>query len=81
MADPGATERGAYAPIFEPHHEDGLPVFVGHEGRECGEHRTVGEHRAWCFDCGEWCYPEAPCIRCEAPFLRASASAGSEPTS
>jgi len=41
--------------------------FIGHDGRECGEHRTVGPHRAWCFDCTEWCYPEAPCVRCEAP--------------
>lgn len=40
--------------------------FEGHEGRECGEHRTVG-YRAWCFDCSEWCYPESPCVRCETP--------------
>lgn len=34
--------------------------------RECGEHRTVGPHRAWCFDCTEWCYsrPEAMCKGC-----------------
>lgn len=25
------------------------------------EHRTVGDYRAWCHDCGEWCYPSAPC--------------------
>lgn len=25
------------------------------------EHRTVGDYRAWCYDCGEWCYPSAPC--------------------
>lgn len=37
--------------------------FEGFAGRECGEHRTTGE-RAWCFDCSEWCYPGAPCVRC-----------------
>jgi hypothetical protein len=21
------------------------------------EHRTVGPHRAWCYQDGEWCYP------------------------
>lgn len=46
------------------------PYFTGHEPRECGEHRTVGTHRAWCFDCGEWCYPKAPCVRCEIATLR-----------
>ena len=43
--------------------------FVGHPGRDCGEHRTTGD-RAWCFDCSEWCYPSMPCVRCEAPVLR-----------
>jgi hypothetical protein len=43
--------------------------FVGHPGRECGEHRTTGD-RAWCFDCSEWCYPSMPCARCELPVLR-----------
>lgn len=38
--------------------------------RECGEHRTTGQ-RAWCHDCGEWCYPDALCARCELPALRA----------
>lgn len=32
-------------------------AFYGWEPRDCGEHRTVGSHRAWCFDCTEWCYP------------------------
>lgn len=41
--------------------------FLGHEPRACGEHRTVGPHRAWCFDCREWCYPEDGCIRCRHP--------------
>lgn len=47
--------------------------FEGHEPRECNEHRTVGPHRAWCFDCVEWCYPQAPCVRCEVVGLRAMA--------
>ena len=48
--------------------------FVGHAERECGEHRTVGSHRAWCFDCSEWCYPriDAACRGCELPALRAA---------
>lgn len=45
--------------------------FEGHQPRDCGEHRTLGSVRAWCFDCGEYCYPGSPCIRCEAPRLRA----------
>lgn len=47
------------------------PNFEGHEPRECGEHRTVGAHRAWCHDCTEWCYPNGPCKGCELPQLRA----------
>jgi hypothetical protein len=45
--------------------------FEGHPGRECGEHRTVGPHRAWCFACTEWCYPdlEAACSGCRVPAL------------
>lgn len=43
--------------------------FTGHSGRECGEHRSTGP-RAWCHDCTEWCYPEAPCRGCEIPQLR-----------
>lgn len=38
--------------------------FIGHDPRVCGEHRTVGNHRAWCLDCQEWCYPSSPCLRC-----------------
>ena len=43
--------------------------FEGHQPRACGDHRTVGSHRAWCFDCSEWCYPnfDAGCIRCRHP--------------
>lgn len=44
--------------------------FAGHSRRDCGEHRSTGT-RAWCFDCTEWCYPHAPCVRCEVPQLRA----------
>lgn len=44
--------------------------FLGHSDRECGEHRTVGTHRAWCHDCSTWCYPGAPCGGCELPVLR-----------
>jgi hypothetical protein len=47
--------------------------FVGHRPRVCGEHRTAGSHRAWCYDCGEWCYPESPCVRCEIIQLREAA--------
>lgn len=44
------------------------PDFEGHDDRRCGEHRTVGSHRAWCHDCGEWCYPESACPGC-LPFV------------
>lgn len=44
--------------------------FLGFEPRECGEHRTVGTYRAWCYDCAEWCAPAAPCVRCEIVELR-----------
>lgn len=47
-------------------------LFEGHAERECGEHRTVGSHRAWCYECGEWCYPDIDmaCKGCELPALR-----------
>lgn len=50
-------------------------LFGGHFPRECGEHRTVGPHRAWCHDCGEWCYPDAEmaCKGCRIPMLEARA--------
>lgn len=47
--------------------------FAGHDGRDCGDHRTTGE-RAWCFDCSEWCYPDVPCSRCGYPMLRRQAA-------
>lgn len=59
---------------------DERPPFEGHEPRECGEHRTVGPHRAWCFDCQEWCYPASPCARCELAMLRTEATGSAEPT-
>lgn len=43
---------------------DAQMCFVGHNPRQCGEHRTVGDHRAWCHDCSEWCYPTQPCRSC-----------------
>lgn len=43
--------------------------FEGHDGRECGEHRTTGP-RAWCSNCQEWCYPGILCRGCELPLLR-----------
>jgi hypothetical protein len=50
-------------------------AFEGHESRECGEHRTVGPHRAWCFECSEWCYPDAE-MGCKGCRLGQYASAG-----
>jgi hypothetical protein len=46
-------------------------AYVGYQPRECGEHRTVGSHRAWCFDCSEWCYPnhEMACKGCRVAIL------------
>lgn len=32
------------------------------------EHRTVGAHRAWCYDASEWCYPSVPCVACDPPL-------------
>lgn len=51
----------------EPVFDGGPRHFAGWDPRECGEHRTVGAHRAWCFDCAEWCYPHAEmaCRGCE----------------
>ncbi len=42
---------------------DEAPLFHGHGG-DCGEHRTVGPHRAWCYACQEWCYPSSCCTGC-----------------
>jgi hypothetical protein len=70
MPDVGRGESPQVA-IYQQHPEHGR-LFVGFQPRECGEHRTVGDYRAWCFDCGEWCYPNAPCVRCEVVTLRES---------
>ncbi|MGV0949347.1 MAG: hypothetical protein ACOYB3_01655, partial [Azonexus sp.] len=51
-------------------HPDHGTLFEGFEPRECGEHRTVGSYRAWCFDDTEWCYPTTPCRGCEIVSLR-----------
>jgi hypothetical protein len=40
------------------------PNWEGRPGRTCGDHRTVGEHRALCADHG-WCYPNDPCSGCQ----------------
>jgi hypothetical protein len=53
-----------------PQFEDGTGGFVGQAPCECGEHRTVGEHRAWCHEDTEWCYPSMPCRGCEIARLR-----------
>jgi hypothetical protein len=56
--------------VFEPSPQDRKPLFMGFFLSECGEHRTAGAHRAWCFDDTEWCYPSSPCRGCELPTLR-----------
>ena len=53
---------------------DEKPNFEGHQGRDCGEHRTVGPHRAWCLDCTAWCYPQEGCPGCQVPQLLARIS-------
>jgi len=35
--------------------------WEGHSWCDKEEHRTVGPHRARCFTCGMWCYPDASC--------------------
>lgn len=65
-----APARGAGPGSGRPPQGDTAPRFDGHDGRQCGEHRTTG-HRAWCFDCSEWCYPNIPCRGCELPRMRA----------
>lgn len=47
------------------------PNFEGFPGSDCGEHRTVGPHRAWCYACTTWCYPDVPCPGCHVPILEA----------
>ena len=43
---------------------DGDGNFKYHEPHTCGDHRTVGDHRSWCYQDGEWCYPSIPCVGC-----------------
>ena len=38
------------------------PNFEG--ARRHDRHRTTGPHRAWCFDCHDWCYPDDWCDCC-----------------
>lgn len=45
--------------------------FLGHEPNEGCEHRSTGG-RAWCLSCTEWCYPAAPCVRCERAISEAN---------
>lgn len=45
------------------HMEPDAPNWEGAGGRS--EHRTVGSHRAWCYDCREWCYPDELCKCCD----------------
>ena len=40
--------------------------FYGHDGRYCGEHRTLGA-RAWCYDCSQYCYRSDGCDGCRRP--------------
>jgi hypothetical protein len=42
-----------------------VALFEGRPDRTCGDHHTVGPHRAWCFDDSEWCYPDGPCHGCD----------------
>lgn len=63
--------------VFTEHPQHGI-LFEGFEPRECGDHRTVGSYRAWCFDDTEWCYPSTPCRGCELTALRQQIVAGHE---
>ena len=44
---------------------DAAGRFQGHQGGS-SEHRTVGDHRAWCLADSEWCYPADGCRCCTA---------------
>jgi len=74
---PGDTEKGISDEQRALQEQVERPNFEGHEKRECGEHRTVGPHRAWCYDCTEWCYPrpEMACKGCMVPMLQADVEA------
>jgi hypothetical protein len=66
-------------PIYTKHPDDGKPLFQGWSGCDC-EHRTVGSHRAWCYDCAEWCYPraDAACARCRAVVVHGAVASETE---
>lgn len=77
--DQSGRTPSSQEPVYDEHPEHGRR-FHGFQPRECGEHRTVGSHRAWCFDCGEWCYPKAPCVRCEIVTLRPTTTPARTPS-
>lgn len=41
--------------------------FLHHEPHECGTHRPLSEHRSWCIECHEYCYPYHGCLGCRFP--------------
>ncbi len=45
------------SPVLPQPGEDDAGHWTGHSKVE---HRTTGG-RAWCHECGEWCYPQEPC--------------------
>src|SRR5262245_26260331 len=51
-------QRDATYPWWISMEIEELRNFEGHGGT--GEHSTTGR-RAWCLQCTEWCYPDAPC--------------------
>lgn len=68
---PAAIRREVLAPIRGLIPDPPIPLYDGKNfnGFKLGpEHRTVGSHRAWCYDASEWCYPKAPCSACEEPI-------------
>lgn len=49
--------------VESPRKFDGLGNYQGCVSG--AEHRSVGPHRAWCHQCGEWCYPDFACGCCD----------------
>lgn len=43
--------------------------WYGRPDRECGEHRPLGDHYSYCYDCSEKCSDTGPCARCELPYV------------
>jgi hypothetical protein len=58
IVDPASDSKTPRPPSLDS--RDAQGYYHGKIGSPA-EHRTVGGHRAWCHDCGEWCYPSAPC--------------------